>query len=263
MLGKLMKYEMSAMGRILLPLYVALLFMSLVMGIVVNILDVWAIFKGIVILLYSAVAIGAAIMTAILIVRRFYKNLLGNEGYLTFALPVTTGRHIWNKGITAIIWMTIGSIVGILSALIIIASTGELRLLEIGTMFSRVWELVGAKVLLYSVELLVVFFLSMAHTILQIYAAISLGHLWSNYRILGAILAYLGLSVAETIIFSSLGRIGIGIGLMGDTSKLIVALGDEGPFHLILLVLGVYSAIISVAYYVITHYILKNKLNLE
>ena len=45
MLGKLMKYEMSAMGRILLPLYVALLFMSLVMGIVVNILDVWAIFK--------------------------------------------------------------------------------------------------------------------------------------------------------------------------------------------------------------------------
>lgn len=263
MLGKLMKYEMSAMGRILLPLYVALLFMSLVMGIVVNILDVWTIFKGIVILLYSAVAIGAAVMTVILIVQRFYKNLLGNEGYLTFALPVTTGRHIWNKGITAIIWMTIGSIVGILSAMIIIASTGELRLSEIGMLFSRMWELVGAKGFLYSLEFLVVLFLSMAHTILQIYAAISLGHLWSNYRILGAILAYVGLNVAETIIVFLMGRIGIGIAVIGETTKLSFALEGEASCHLILLVIGAHSAILSVAYYVITHHILKKKLNLE
>lgn len=140
MLRKLLKYELSAMGRILLPLYGALIFMSLIMGIVVNVLDVLPIFSGIVVFLYVAVAVGSAVMTVIIIVQRFYKNLLGNEGYLMFTLPVSIGKHVWNKVIAAGIWMSFGLMIGILSALIIVSSTGEVNLLEMEPLFGIMWK---------------------------------------------------------------------------------------------------------------------------
>ena len=51
------------------------------------------------------IVLAAILLTIYLLVERFYHNLLGNEGYLMFALPVSTSEHIIAKILTALIWM--------------------------------------------------------------------------------------------------------------------------------------------------------------
>lgn len=263
MLRKLMKYEISAMGRILLPLYGALLFMSLLMGIIANGLVALPIFAGIVIFLYTAVAITAAVMTIILIVQRFYKNLLGNEGYLMFALPVTAGKHIWSKGITAGLWSVIASIVGFLSALVILVSTENSGLVQMMEGIRIVWKEVGAMSLVYLVEIVVLLFLGAGVMIFRIYAAIAIGHLWGNHRILGGILAYLGLGVAEAAIISAVEKISIVLDMVDKFREIFEAIGEKAFSQLTFLGMALTFALFIGVYYVVTRYILKNKLNLE
>ncbi len=263
MLRKLLKYELSAMGRILLPLYGALIFMSLIMGIVVNVLDVLPIFSGIVVFLYVAVAVGSAVMTVIIIVQRFYKNLLGNEGYLMFTLPVSIGKHVWNKVIAAGIWMSFGLMIGILSALIIVSSTGEVNLLEMEPLFGIMWRKFGAMAIVYLIEVVLLIFLAAAHSILRIYTAISIGHQWGNHRVLGAILAFLGLGIAETLVVSLLGSMGVQAVLIKSTRDMVLAFGEEATGHFVVLTMAILLAALSVIYYLVTNYLLKNRLNLE
>ena len=98
MLGKLIKYEFKATGRILLPLYGALLVFALInrllfrssldetinntfgtIGGIANILSVFA---------YGCTMAAVFVVTFFVIVQRFYKNILGDEGYLMNTLPV-------------------------------------------------------------------------------------------------------------------------------------------------------------------------------
>nr|MBP9921366.1 ABC transporter permease [Proteiniclasticum sp.] len=49
--------------------------------------------------------VGIMVMTFILIVTRFDRNLLGDEGYLMFTLPAKTSTLITAKLLTAILWL--------------------------------------------------------------------------------------------------------------------------------------------------------------
>ena len=53
----------------------------------------------------ASVLIGVAVMasalvTLLLICNHFYRSFLGDEGYLTFTLPVPTSKLIWSKLLT-------------------------------------------------------------------------------------------------------------------------------------------------------------------
>lgn len=43
------------------------------------------------------------VVTAVILIQRFYKNLLGSEGYLMFTLPVTVSQHLFSKTIIAVV----------------------------------------------------------------------------------------------------------------------------------------------------------------
>lgn len=121
MLGTLLKYEFKAVGRILLPLFAAWLIASVLLGLSLGgdgsqsnlLITLTAV-------VYIFVAVAAVVITTILLIQRFYKNLLGSEGYLMFSLPVSTGQHILNKTISGAVWGTAGLIIAILSGLLIV-----------------------------------------------------------------------------------------------------------------------------------------------
>ena len=103
---KLLKYEWKACARICLPLYGAMLLMSVVSALMTtesaqNIMD--GIPTAILGMLYFALLIAVFVVTAVILIQRFYKNLLGDEGYLMFTLPVTVAQHIWSKVIIAVV----------------------------------------------------------------------------------------------------------------------------------------------------------------
>ena len=91
MLGKLIKYEFKATGRLLLPVYGALLLMGGVVNLGLTLqgkLPVLKFAQGVLIFAYVALMVAAFALSFFVVISRFYKNLICDEGYLMFTLPV-------------------------------------------------------------------------------------------------------------------------------------------------------------------------------
>ena len=99
MLKKLLKYEFKATARTYGGMYLALLAASVLFGGSVRRWngtnsDAYSTLVGLLSLVYTAVIIGTVVVTIMTIVQRFYRNLLGREGYLmhtTTGAPRATG----------------------------------------------------------------------------------------------------------------------------------------------------------------------------
>ena len=127
MLGKLIGYETKAFGRIMLPLYGAALAFALFTGLSIRFIpeETMSGLPGVLIfMIYTVLLLAIIIMTCVLSVTRFYKNLLGAEGYLMFSLPVSTAEHIVSKVISVLIWTALSSAVSLLSFILTALGAG-------------------------------------------------------------------------------------------------------------------------------------------
>ena len=116
MLGKLIKYEFKATGRLLIPLYGALIIFAFInkifMGdflynsdtILGNIPQILAI------LIYVGIMVAIFVVTVFIIIQRYRTNLLCDEGYLMNTIPVKPWENILSKLVVALVW-SIASIV--------------------------------------------------------------------------------------------------------------------------------------------------------
>ncbi|WP_297985875.1 hypothetical protein [uncultured Oscillibacter sp.] len=99
MLRKLLKHEFRATGRIMLPVIGILLATSVAANLSLRYLlgsNAWFFsMLGILLLTAFGFAIfGVFIVSFILMIQRFYKNLLQDEGYVMLTLPVSIHQHI-------------------------------------------------------------------------------------------------------------------------------------------------------------------------
>ena len=101
MLGKLIKHEFRATGRIMLPLLGAELLLSVLAGLSIRGLDRMENmgFLGVTYVLTLVVfflgLFALGVVAFVLMIQRFYKNLLRDEGYLAMTLPVSVDEQIW------------------------------------------------------------------------------------------------------------------------------------------------------------------------
>ena len=103
MLGKLIKYEFRATRRTMLPLYAALLCVALLTRLSMSALSAPGggahhgflnFVAGIMGMLFGLLTFALGFITLFLMAQRFQKNLLGDEGYISFTLPVTVSQNI-------------------------------------------------------------------------------------------------------------------------------------------------------------------------
>ena len=262
MLGKLLKYELKAMGRIMLPLYGAILAASVVLAFSMrmtmtarmqSLLEKLAILSSILLVVTVAASI---VVMVILTLQRFYKNLLGNEGYLMFTLPVTTADNILSKLISAMVWVLLGIATGVGAGLLMIIITSSLP--ELMRELESVWKLlltdqnqalVIREMILFGIMLIC----GILATICKVYAAMAIGHQWSDHRLGGAVLAYIGIGFVEIL----LSRIP-GVKLLFET-KFLYSSSSFGAFAF-----GIIICLLQAAFYaVITWLLLDRRLNLE
>ena len=112
MLSKLLRHEFRATGRILLPLYLLLFVTAGLFHVSMRLLEDeriaygWPVkvFSGISTTAFIVAIIGVSVLAGVLMVYRFYKNLMTDEGYLMFTLPVTTHQIITSKLIVTLVW---------------------------------------------------------------------------------------------------------------------------------------------------------------
>ncbi|HZK27054.1 MAG TPA: ABC transporter permease [Thermoclostridium sp.] len=269
MLGKLMKYEIKATARWFLPFYVAMLFSAILNKFIfinpilnntfVQEESFIAILQGILsslsMFLYVALFFGLYVATLIVVIQRFYKSLLGDEGYLMFTLPVKTWQNILCKLLTSMLWAFASSLVAFGSIFILIP--GE-ELKQIPQAFMEAVRTLGVG----GIVLLFIFIvLSLTTSVLEIYSAISLGHLFNKRRLLLSFVMYLGLQTVTQFTGLIIAALSMKSIFTIYTSEITVGLGVQ--FRQMFIIVTIILAIFTAGYFTLTNYLLKKKLNLE
>ncbi|MEL4107098.1 hypothetical protein AAFA46_09705 [Oscillospiraceae bacterium WX1] len=258
MLGKLMKYEFKATGRIFLPLFGALLIVALINRVFIELNFKVPMIIG---TTMSSFMIGAVCVVAlVLTIQRFYRNLLKSEGYLMFTLPVTTDGLIWSKLIVAAIW-TVVSFVAVTLALLVMTADG-LMLQHIRDAISNI--IIGIKefgfqAILYMVEALVLMAETLLCGILLVYTCLALSLLVNKHRIGFAFLMY----IVITTLLQVVAAIGVEVFRFVDICALIEHMSGFGQIQT---ALGAYFLAITIPgaiFYFLTRYMLQRRLNLE
>lgn len=266
---KLLKYEWKACARVFLPLYGVVLLMSVINALMTteraqNFMN--GIPSVILALLFVALLVAVFVVTVVILIQRFYQNLLGDEGYLMFTLPVTVAQHIWSKVIVAVAVCLLSGLVALVSIAIIGADTN--LIFGIGMMLNELGKAIAADPngLGYMIEGILLLLVSLASGVLFVYLCMALGHLAKKHRVLMSVVWYFVLSTAAQFLLTF-----VLFGTMnGPTETLMTALSNalngipqQVLLHGVLIGFCIATAIPGAICYFGTHYILKNRLNLE
>ncbi len=267
MLGKLMKYEFRATAIYFLPIYVVLVLVSglryVVSLISQKFSNGFSVFSGFSLsAIYLLLALGLAITTFIVIIIRFYKNLLGTEGYLMFTLPVSVEQNILAKLIPSVVWFFGSCVLGMLT----IAPAMGLRFNDNPfTMFTGI-RLGDVPEILLAVLMVIG---SIAGTFLFYYLCMCIGQMFNSHRFLASAGAYI---VIQTVL-QILGIAFIWICASSFSSQAFVAwlsnafasldkIPSGSLIYLFLIAANILSYGIAAALFFIDSAILRKRLNL-
>ena len=271
MVGKLIKHEFRATARVMLLVYAALAASAVLANLSLRFMQVDSVFLRIVFGLFISVfvigVIAAVVVTAVVMIMRFYQSLLKNQGYLMHTLPVSTHAHIWSKLIVSLVWFAATFLlVGLLVVTTMLIQSGT----DFGAIFAdlpRWGEIMDALrsegvsmggLVLFGVEELGIGILAFLVLCLHFYAAMSLGHMFSKNQILLSIVFYIGIN----FVFSLTGT-GVGIALLGAEPDMIESFADVLAYaqgtagRMLLMELGQLALL-----YAATYFPLKKGLNL-
>ena len=269
MLRKLVKYELRATRRMMLPCALALLFLAVLgrfsLGRIIAPTDsqIWTVVNSLTLVGYALAIMAVSVVVTVMIIQRFYKNLTGDEGYLMFTLPVKPRLLILSKLLVAAFWemVTFLAILASLAILVYQPGLGD-RLLE---ELVQGWALAVGYVPAapwYMAFFCVLTVLSSMANILMIYAAIAMGHTMKGHRIVGSVLSYFGLGIVIQLLsipfvltlVLPMARLGNGPVTMQQGGQLIGGI--------LLFVAGLVAAML-ITFFLITNYIFSKQLNLE
>ncbi|MCL2563803.1 MAG: hypothetical protein FWE08_07190 [Oscillospiraceae bacterium] len=244
MLGKLLKYEFLATARPILPVYAGTLLLALFTRLLtiggIDNIDRLGATVGLLIFLYVLSLVAIFVLTFLFIIIRFYTNMFRDQAYLTHTLPVSVDTLIWSKLIAAFVWSFAGFLVFLLSGWIVVS--GIIReyffLFDIWHEIFFLLNSIGFDLFLWVLSMIA----STLSGILMFYAALSIGQLSKSAKILIAVLVYLGMLVAVSIV---------------STMFLFVMWEAPLVFNLF------FSTAQGIGWYFIVRAILRHKVNLE
>lgn len=260
MLGKLLKYEFKATSRILIPLYLILL-ITTGMNRLILLLDIFEgslmIIPVIMKTLFILSVITIFITAFILMIYRFYKNLLSDEGYLMFTLPAKTHQLIISKYLATLTWLLVSIIIIIGSAVLAIGTPENIKLvLNNLNEFLVQFEASGNNTTVTIITLLLFCLTSFITYISLIYASIAIGQLFTKNRLVGAFVSYIGISTLMQLLLLLLL-------VMTNVFRSIITNGNNMIPLKLLLGIIVYQIVVSIIFFITTNRIFQKKLNLE
>lgn len=263
MLRKLMKYELKATARMLLPLYGALIGFALINKLFIGMnldMENSQFLNGIPVMIsmaaYGITMVAVMVVTLIIIIQRFYKNLLCDEGYLMNTLPISTWKNILSKLIVATLWSIISVGVALLSILIMAYKPGVMNeiISGISMIFREGYSEIGVSVYILPIEGIIFGLVQAVFSTLIIYTAISLGHLANKRKILCSFGAFIVLNMIINAI----------VGIVGSIFDItVIDVASLSDIHVMIISMIVISIALTAGLFALCNYILKNKLNLE
>lgn len=207
MLGKLQKHEFRATARIMLPLFGVLPILAVLGNLSTRMLEatdsvVLNIVGNLVIVLFFVTLFAVGLMAFILMIKRFYSNLLTDEGYLMFTLPASVHGLVWSKIIVSLVWF-IGTFLIVILSVIIFSfhvSAMNLAIAQIREMFRLISEYFTLNFAAVATEMFVMGLLGGVGLCLLFYASMAVGHTFTKHKILMSVVFFVGFQFVMQII---------------------------------------------------------------
>ena len=276
MLRKLLKHEFRATGRIMLPLYLVLLATAVganfsTRGLLETDSRLLDILGGLLVMAFVVAIIGVCIMSMVVMVQRFYKNLLQDEGYVMLTLPCSIHQQVWSKLIVSAVWFALTIVVVCLAACIVAFDVGFVQELvqgfrelfrEISRYLNAYYAINGTVIIL---EFLLICFVGCCVMCLQFYASLAIGHSFPNHKMAWSVLWFFALQFATQLLAGSL------FALLDESwlHHLLLAwteswhLSGTAATQLMMLIVLLGEVLYGAVYYFLTTWSLKKRLNLE
>lgn len=257
MLKNLLKYEFRATARTYGGIYLALLAAAGLIGFSLRGDRAAAqshVFE-IGVTIYSLLVMALVIVTIVTVIQRFTKNLLGREGYLMHTLPVTEAQLVGSKLISSAVWLLASAVVGVVSLVVMFCVGADFTNLN----FSNLWDDWAALRTSFEGDLLAILlwtallcYARMLCTMLCIYAACMVGHLFRAHNGVASVGAFFLMSWGQGRVENLLNAGGTIVGEAANHSTLIFF---AASFAI--------TAVFGAVYFILTCWLMKNKLNLE
>ena len=279
MLGKLIKHEFRATGRLMAPLFGALLLLALVVranDLVLRHTDgpvFFEVLNVLLIIVYVLALVGVLIFSTILMIKRFHQNFLTDEGYLMFTLPVSVHSLLWSKLITAALFFIFTFLADALAVAIVVWRGGMAADLfdSIAGFFRELSGYYMANGIAFMLEILAVLFVSLLVTCLLFYAPMSIGYSFANhmgllsvvfYFVIQAVLQIFGVAVLS-------GAVNDGplhqllMGVMDNLSRTDTAAAAMQAAHGTMLLSLFVELLLGAILYFLTYFMLRKHRNLQ
>ena len=198
MLGKLIKHEFRATGRLMAPLFGALLLLAVFARTTNQVMQqvpttrVLYVISVLLAITYVLAGLGVMVFSTVLMIKRFHQNFLTDEGYLMFTLPVSVHSLLWSKLITAALIFLFTFAAELLAFAIVIWQGGASAdvynnfisgLRELGSYY------IGNGIAI-ALETFAMLFVSLLVTCLLFYAPMSIGYSFANHKGLLSVVFY-------------------------------------------------------------------------
>lgn len=264
MFGKLLKYDFRSMLKQFAFIWPAALVLAVVNRFTLDGMDstsrVGETAAGVAMLVYVAILISMFIIAVIFVIQRFYKGLLGDEGYLMHTLPVEPWQLVGSKLVCALVVTVANVLVAILSILLIVPwAASDLKELFAGFryLFAH-WNVQATQIVVAILEFVLFSLVSFSVGYLQLYLSMAIGHLFNKNRVAMSVIAF----IAINAIMGILGNI-----ILPPLSDLIYpafnSLHGMAAYHTAMWIAIAGEAILAAVYFLGTEYILRKRLNLE
>ena len=212
--------------------------------------------RGLSIVAFIACMVALTVFTIVVVITRFYKGLIGQEGYLMHTLPAKPWQLITSRGIAAFITIVISSIVALIS----------FGCLDGFSLFKDMAELIGSlfdafnkepRYIFVAFEVLIIMAVSVLKTVYKFYASMSVGQLFDKHRVLCSLLAF----VLISIVLSVIGVFGLS-GIDSLSADFEVTIDDFQEINILAGIMLFIELAQAALFYVITERIISKKLNL-
>ena len=277
MLRKLLKHELCATARVMLPVMGALLALAVLANLSLIALTggleeiaVLRIILVVIVMFFGSGIVATGVMAIVIMANRFYRNLLKDEGYLMFTLPVSVHELVWSKLLVSLLWFLATALLIFLVlsiTMLNVSNTSLSMVLENLPSWAELRRSLAEHGILGQVNLLA-FQMALAAVLatlaacLHFYSSMALGHMFSKNKILLSVVFYVGISFVFKLAEMGCGIFGYGV---FDSEFMYAPTESEGLrfFSGVLWHAIVLGAVQSAVLYVATVLGLKRGLNLE
>lgn len=292
MLGKLIKHEFKATGKVMIPVSLSLAVITLIgaalLGTRLMQREALAPLAVILLVSYIAILIALCVITEIFLIVHYYRSMFSSQGYLTFTLPFSPWTIFNAKLLVGFLWLTCVSVLVCGSACILIGTACGFENLPsiVNDIFSAnllvdtenaqsltttLRDLVGCGPLTLFLLLVLLGLVSNFYSLATGFGSVTVGQLYAKHKVVGAVLAYAILYIVMqaatmvTVLFISFHSIfsvpgAASADTLSDEMMLDMMQGIYQPMFFTLLIL---QLAVGLACYIASVIIVKRRVNLD